>query len=104
VRKFLLILALVLLPVVGWGKTITATFGYDAEAVDGFKLYDNGILLCGVADPAARSMVCVADLGFGAHSFTMTAYSGMVESPHSSAFPMVITLTAPALGTVTVED
>lgn len=86
------------------GKSVTATYTYGDPAVDGFRLYDNGILLCELADPTARTMVCEATLGFGAHSFTMTAYSAAVESPHSVAFPMVINLLSPGLGSVTVED
>lgn len=103
-KKLILVLLIVLLPVVVWSKTVTATFTYDMASVDGFKLYDNGVLLCASTDPTIRSMVCEADLGFGAHSFTMTAYSGEEESPQSTAFPMVITISTPGLGSVTVED
>lgn len=107
-KKLIWILAtlvtLLALPAAVWGQSVTATYTYSEPGVDGFRLYDNGILLCELADPSARVMVCEATLGFGAHSFTMTAYSGSTESLHSAAYPMVITLSAPGLGSVEVVD
>ncbi len=103
-KKILLLLAILLIAESAFGKTIVGTFIYGDDSVDGFKLYDNGIYLCSSTAPAKRTITCEAELGFGAHSFTLTAYSGDQESLPSNAYPLVITITSPSLGTVIVED
>lgn len=84
---------------------LTATFEYPdiVVGIDGFRLYDNNIFLCDETDTKIRRITCPAHLGFGAHVFTMTAFSGNEESPHSNAFPVVIKIKTPKLGTVEVK-
>jgi hypothetical protein len=109
-KKLILILLVLLLTSPAWGHKITVTFTYPETTaeVGGFNLYDNRKLVCSTEDPTVRVMVCDVALGFGVHSFTMTAVArtgeAIVESIHSEAYPIILELSAPGLGSVNVED
>lgn len=103
-KKLIIMLMFLLTPALAFTNTITAQFDYPEDTnIEGFRLYDNGISLCDQTDPTSRQMICEADLGFGAHVFTMTAFVGDEESEHSVGYPMVIKIESPELGNVEVK-
>lgn len=83
-------------------KSIHVEWGYtppSEPAVTGFKLYQEGVLVCNVSDPEARCADCDVILDRNETSFTLTAaFSDGTESPHSAPFPysMAIDSRSPA--------
>lgn len=83
---------------------VIATWDYAAIAkLAGFKLYYEGVYVCGTTDPAARTLTCdVASLSYGKSSFTMTAVTtDGVESDQSG--PYVVQVKPPSPGNVRVR-
>jgi hypothetical protein len=96
-KHFKLALAVVVILVL-WAGTASAAYQdifvswkYNTSTanLDGFRIYQNGNLVCENWNPAARSMNCSADLGNTASRFTMTAFNDAgAESPHSTIFEL----------------
>lgn len=69
-------------------ESITYTWEYDATVpgLSGFKLYLNGEFLCETADPAARSLTCLAPVSSGVKAFSLQAIidNAMTTSPSNT--------------------
>jgi FOG: PKD repeat len=73
-------------------RSIHVEWGYvppTSPAVTGFKLYQEGVFVCGSDSPAAIEMQCEVSLEQERTTFTMTAtFSDGTESPHSEPFTL----------------
>jgi hypothetical protein len=87
---------LLLMPAVLFGaeiRHVRVTWEYDEsiENVAGFRLYNNGNIICATSDPLNRAMECNPLLEPGQAIFTMTAYDlAGNESAHSSSLTMAV--------------
>jgi len=85
-----LLIALVLLPILVFAKSIRVEWGYtppSAPAVSGFRLYQESVLVCDTKDPKAVFMDCEVNLTKTVTGFTLTAgFVDNTESPHSAVF------------------
>lgn len=72
-------------------RNITAQWQYPAtDGIAGFRLYQEGTLVCTTNDPAATSLNCTIDTPDGESWFTMTAFfDGEIESIHSQPFTYI---------------
>jgi hypothetical protein len=92
----LVIPLLLLMPAVLFGaevRHVRVTWEYDGsiENVAGFRLYNDGNIICATNDPLSRAMECNPLLESGPASFTMTAYDlAGNESAHSSPLTMAV--------------
>ncbi len=75
----------------------------EGEVLAGFRLYQEGVLVSQVDNPAARSVDCRFESEEGTFNFTLTAfYSGGTETPHSS--PYTFTLSSSTLVATATND
>jgi len=87
-------------------QSIHVEWGYtppSEPAVTGYKLYQEGALVCETREPTATTMDCSVDLTTATTNFTLTAtFSDYTESPHSAPFAFTtttvsVTATAPVV-------
>ena len=57
----------------------------------GFKLYQEEISVCHIADPAGLAMDCMFDSPVGTFNFYLAAYTDTKSSPLSAPFPFTLT-------------
>lgn len=80
-RVLIIVFLLLAMTVVAEATNITVFFSYDGAA-DGFRLYQNGVQVCEIADGAAREMTC--DVTINADDeYTMSAITGGVAGTAS---------------------